>query len=485
VDLKKNVTATGLVHFWFNFTSFNLNTQYYNRLVFFVSIILFHRITPNQTILSPIPSPIYFQSKNNVYICIKLIKVMAQAKFTLKEPNSKEDTLVYLFYSFNNQRLKYSFGQKINPKFWNADKQRAKETKAFSQYAEFNSMLNNVEATVNNIYRKLVNDDIIPTLELLKENLNSVLANKKVTTKEITLFDFIEDLIKNSTKKPGTILHYKQTFRIIREYCISIKRAISFEDINLNFYESFVNYLRERGYSENTIGGYIKHVKVFMNEAFDRKLTSNIEFKSKRFKMIAETTDKIYLSLEDIEKIYSLNLSRNKTLENVRDLFVIGCYTGLRFSDLTQISSNNFINNGTQLKVKTEKTGEFVVIPLHRTVKNILSKHNGFMPSALSNPKMNLHLKTIARMARLNDTFSMSITKGGEKQTEVSEKWQLVTVHTARRSFATNMYLLDIPTISIMKITGHKTEKSFLLYIKITQEENANKLLNHPFFKQS
>ena len=73
-------------------------------------------------------------------------------------------------------------------------------------------------------------------------------------------------------------------------------------------------------------------------------------------------------------------------------------------------------------------------------------------------------------------------TKGGERIREVFKKYELITVHTARRSFASNAYLLQVPTISIMKITGHRTEKSFLKYIKISQKDNANKLINHPFF---
>jgi integrase len=409
---------------------------------------------------------------------------MAQAKFILKEPNSKEDTLIYLFYNFNKQRLKYSFGQKVNPKYWNFEKQRVKETKSFPEHVEFNSMLNNVETAINNIYRKLVNDNIVPTPQLLKENLNATLANKQTVKNVVTLFEFIEELIKNSTKKAGTIIHYKQTYRILKEFSTSIKKTISFDDINLDFYESFLKYLHNRGYAVNTISGYIKNIKVFMNEAFDRRLTNNIEYKSKRFKKVSETTDKIYLNLNEIDKLYSLDLSNNKKLEKVRDLFIIGCYTGLRFSDLKQISPDNFINNGTQLKVKTEKTGEFVVIPLHRTVKEIVQKYENSIPDVLSNQKMNEYIKEVAKLAELNERISISITKGGEKQSDVFEKWQLVTTHTARRSFATNMYLLDIPTISIMKITGHRTEKAFLLYIKITQEENANKLLNHPFFKQ-
>ena len=74
------------------------------------------------------------------------------------------------------------------------------------------------------------------------------------------------------------------------------------------------------------------------------------------------------------------------------------------------------------------------------------------------------------------------MTKGGERKREVLKKHDLISVHTARRSFATNAYLQNVPTSSIMKITGHRTEKSFLKYIKISQEDNANKLVNHPFF---
>ena len=409
---------------------------------------------------------------------------MAQAKFILKEPKSKEDTLIYLFYNFNNQRLKYSFNQKINPKYWNFEKQRIKETKVFPEYPEFNSMLNNLETTVNNIYRRLINDNVVPTSQVLREELNLALTSKQKVKTEIDFFEFISNFIENSTKSKGTIVHYKQTFRLLKDYSSNKKKTVSFNDINLDFYEIFVSYLREKGYAENTIGAFIKDIKVFMNEAFERNLTSNVEYKSNRFKKPQEITDKIYLNLDEVQKMYDLDLSKNKRLEKVRDLFVIGCYTGLRFSDLSQITSKDIINNGTQFKVKTEKTGELVVIPLHKTIKEIIQKYDNEIPPALSNQKMNDYIKEVAELAGIKDTVSLSITKGGEKQTTTCEKWEQVTVHTARRSFATNMYLLDIPTISIMKITGHRTEKAFLLYIKISQEENANKLLNHPFFKQ-
>src|SRR5829696_4873754 len=97
---------------------------------------------------------------------------MPQATFVLKEPTAKEDTLVYLLFRFNGSKLKYSTGQKINPKFWNPETQRAREIRAFKQYSEFNSLLNNLETEVNNAYRKLLNDRHSPTPDLLRSSLN-------------------------------------------------------------------------------------------------------------------------------------------------------------------------------------------------------------------------------------------------------------------------------------------------------------------------
>jgi integrase len=178
-----------------------------------------------------------------------------------------------------------------------------------------------------------------------------------------------------------------------------------------------------------------------------------------------------------------MNLKTQPRLDRVRDLFIIGCYTGLRFSDLKQLKDENLTDNRTRIRIRTEKTGELVIIPLHPFVKAILRKHNGIPPEALTNQKMNDYLKEIGEWAGIDETVVLHFTKGGQRVTETYKKYQLITTHTARRSFATNAYLQDVPTISIMKITGHRTEKSFMKYIKISQEDNANKLINHPFFK--
>jgi len=165
-------------------------------------------------------------------------------------------------------------------------------------------------------------------------------------------------------------------------------------------------------------------------------------------------------------------------------LFIIGCWTGLRYADLVNICPEDFIKSDTQLKIKTIKTGEWVFIPLHWTIKEILKNRNREIPRPISNVKMNQYLKELGQIAGINDEIKQYKTKGGLRYESKHKKYELITVHTARRSFATNLYLMGIPTISIMKITGHKTESSFMKYIRISQEETANKLVEHPGFKK-
>jgi integrase len=407
---------------------------------------------------------------------------MAEATFVLKEPNGKEPTLIYLFYCFNKQRLKYSTGEKIKPKYWNTEKQRARETYTFSSHASINNTLDNLAKTVKEAHRDLINSKKPPTTFKLKDALDKSLY-KDEYGQSTTFLKFVLELTNEANRKLNTMKQWKQTLRKLNEFQASTKMEVDFDTIDMSFYNSFLSFLTKQGYTKNTIGGFIKNVKIFMNEAVERNLTKNLEYRNKKFKVLEEQVDKIYLSQKELLKIYGLKFtSVYLRLDKVRDIFIVACYTGLRFSDLIQVGPENIINNGTQIKIKTEKTGELVIIPLHKFVKEIIKKYNGSLPPAISNQPMNRYLKEIAESAEINDPVKIAITRGGKAETNIFKKSDLVSTHTARRSFATNAYLMDVPTISIMKITGHRTEKSFMKYIRISQEENANKLINHPFF---
>ena len=134
------------------------------------------------------------------------------------------------------------------------------------------------------------------------------------------------------------------------------------------------------------------------------------------------------------------------------------------------------------LKVRTEKTDEEVIIPLHPVAKSILEKYNG-TPRLISNQKFNEYIKDVCEIVGLNETITLTRTCGGKKMRITKPKFKFVSSHTARRSFATNAYKAGVPTLAIMAITGHRTEKVFLKYVKVTKEEHANLVSQHGFFR--
>lgn len=252
------------------------------------------------------------------------------------------------------------------------------------------------------------------------------------------------------------------------------RRMIEFESIDMKFYYGFVDYLTQvKKLAINTIGKLITNIKVLMREAVEVGYTTNMEFTHRRFRSVSIETDAVYLTETEIIELRKLDLSPCKRLESVRDLFLIGCYTGLRFSDLSQLSIEAVSNN--ILTLIQVKTGDRVYIPLKNEVQVIIEKYDGAFPRAISNQKFNQYLKKICSGCELLKTEVVIIKfVAGKKISLVKPKYEFIVSHTARRSFATNEYLArDLQPAEIRAITGHKTDKSFYTYIRISPMENA------------
>ena len=166
-------------------------------------------------------------------------------------------------------------------------------------------------------------------------------------------------------------------------------------------------------------------------------------------------------------------------------MFLIGAYTGLRVSDFNRLKPENIKKNNKgdkYIDITPRKTGKTVLIPIKRKLQEIFDKYDGKPPKGMSEQHINNALKEIAQLAKLNSTFTIEKTVGGKKLKTEYKKWELVTNHTARRSFCTNAYKAGLSTIDIMAISGHKSEAVFFKYIKITPSERLERLKQHPFF---
>jgi integrase len=418
---------------------------------------------------------------------------MAKFNLNLRTAHANEETPVHVVIRWQNQKIAVNTGYYAHPSEWDKKKQRL-DTSPSNRKRLLNTQTNaHLTHRISEAERLFVEFETMnkrqPTPEELRAILNDGFGRKGAgAPKNEGLFEFMESLLneiangvnpKNgkpyAAQTPGT---YRQCLNKLKDYAIAKKRRVDFDTITLDFYLSFMEYLTGQGFKKNYVGKIIKTLKTFLNEAVERGLTTNTAHKGRRFVAPREKVSNIYLNEEELTAIFNLDLTKQPRLENVRDLFLFGCYTGLRFSDFSKVKPENIDTAEGVIDIQTQKTGERVSIPILPITKAILKKYEGKttngLPQSISNQKFNKYLKEIAvRLSELHTLVYDEYVTNGKLVSKPIPKWQKVTTHTARRSFATNMFKRDIPTYTIMKITGHRTEAAFLTYLKISPRDSA------------
>ncbi|MFA9371006.1 MAG: phage integrase SAM-like domain-containing protein [Labilibaculum antarcticum] len=431
--------------------------------------------------------------------------------FKLKEPQNdvspsqQKETLIYMVYNFGYFKmtpqgkkylpLKYSTGLKVKPHLWHGKPTFKVKQSNTIDHVFINRELVKIEEIAREKYKELISSGRMPTPEALRvliapERGQVVSIKYQMTFKEFTS-QFIEDIgggkrftDKGEKYKPLTVKNYKGFQSQLDLFQKKSKKHFDFDDINMEFYDKFVNFLILKNYSPNTIGRHVKHLKSIMNAAKEDGLHNNIEFKRKKFKVMKVDVQDVYLNEGEIKKLEDLDLTEFPKLDIARDVFLVGCYTAQRYSDYSTLIPANFSETEGGRKILTviqKKTGEIALIPVRKNLDVILKKYDYELPKTYEQ-KLNSRIKEVAQKAELKDLIIIEKIRGGQKIRKSYNKYALIKTHTARRSGATNFYLAGIPSIDIMKLTGHKTEREFLRYIKVTKEETAQNLLEHPYF---
>ncbi len=398
----------------------------------------------------------------------------------------------------------------VKPSDWDPKAQAIKAKVLFNKEErfKFDKSVNDRKALIVELYNdQPVKDDI--SSDWLENALDRRLNPTKYNTEQpdilqpVKVIQFVNQFVATAhlrkDKQTGRFLsantkkQYVTTARHLKEFAeICKKEDFEFNEIDKKFYANFVEFLQKeipvldkrgkpvlneddtpklvkKSFTQNSVGKYIRTLKVMLNEALREGLNSNTDFTN--FHVFSEEVDNIYLDECELQKIKELDLKNTPHLDRVRDWFLLLSWTGCRFSDLEKISKTD-IKDGF-ITFRQQKTNTKVTIPLHPVVSEILEKYEYNMPEVISNQKFNDYIKEVGKLAGINDNEVVTKTIGGKLTSESLPKYELISSHTGRRSFCTNMYKRGLPTLMIMSISGHKTEKSFLKYIKVRQEEHA------------
>ena len=277
--------------------------------------------------------------------------------------------------------------------------------------------------------------------------------------------------IRHKGKKygEGTIKGYQKCLNSLLEFQKQEHHIFSFDEIDMNFYTSYTLYLEERLIT-NSIAEHWKKIKHIMTVARYDGLHTNIQYEN--FSIVEEEVDNIYLTEDELKAIAELELTGSR-LDKYRDIFLIGCYVGLRVSDLLRIRKEHFytVDGKEILRIRTKKCPTGVYIPfLWQDLKYRLDKYDYSLPK-ITEQHLRSEAKEIGRLAGINSPII--IETGKHKRSKPYEKWELISSHTCRRTACTNMFKMRIPVKQIMMISGHKKESTFYKYIKISAEENA------------
>lgn len=277
---------------------------------------------------------------------------MANVTFKLRKPNDKTPQIIYLVCRFGrNEKLAYSTGLKVLPAHWNGEKMRVRNLVEALSKDLINNYLNELYTATDLHITELKTKSKAVTKDALYKFLQNY-TNKTQDSEENTLHGFVKVYLeRNKTKinpSTGKIIAYKtqreheNTYKLLKDFEKAKNKGIhfDFDDINLDFYADFTTYLQSLNMATNTIGHKIQTLKTWLNEATERGVNKNQQYKSHRFKAVIEDTENIYLTPSELEKIYTHKFTSEKLIR-VRDLFLIGAFTGLRFSDFTSITADN------------------------------------------------------------------------------------------------------------------------------------------------
>lgn len=405
-----------------------------------------------------------------------------QVSFYLDKSNKNKDNQAPVFYSltFNSKRIRKKVkGVSCEESYWNKKHQRIKsplKSKNYNYHIEYNKIIDSLENKAKELFRYMLLNNIEPTKDYIIDKLESG-ENIKLSFEFESCFKEFLNQNRNS-KAERTITGYNTALNYLMEFEKHTGYALRFETINHDFFEKIMNYSFEvKEIKNNYFSRIITVVKTFMTWSFDREYHNNLTYK--KFKLTENEIEVIYLTMEELLLLYNHKFDSNR-LEHVKDTYCFGCFTGLRFSDIKQLKPSYIFENHIKINIQKTKSIDHK-IPLNKYSKELLQKYKNTIYEPLpviSSQKFNKYLKECCKNVGIDTATTITRYVGQKRIDKTLPKHELITSHTARKTFITNSLVLGMKEMIVRNITGHKKEESFRKYVKIAEDFKKQEMDN-------
>lgn len=419
-----------------------------------------------------------------------------RASFNLRQPKSDRPTNIYLVCRIDKKQVKLSTGVRVYPDQWNTKKQEAYVSPRLTELDNINNAIVNDE--INKLkadfidFKRYICDnpnEIDNSLFLLKKYIykDKIMKQQELQKPVQWLRRAIsQDKTIKSDGQRNTLAIYLGHLKVFEEFLKATDRDdIIFADINLALIKDYEAYLfnREVGKGKttktSTVGNKVTALISIIKRAEPYGLIDTSAAKLNQYKKPKSREgddNEIYLTEEEIDRMYALELKGLE--EKARDVFVLQCWTGQRFSDM-QLLNDGIVkdfNNGKILEIVQKKRTHRISIPLLPVTLEILEKYNFQVPKVRENTMLK-YIKEAGQKAGITDKHIVTEDRGSKITNTTYYKYELIGTHTGRRSFISNMLKRGYDSHILMKITGHTTEMAFKKYAKISSEDAANLML--------
>ena len=393
-------------------------------------------------------------------------------KLKLKHPKQSKPSLILCYATLQDgERFVYSTGEKIEPRLWDTRVQQPKRTKVQKDQETINSInlqLNRYLEAYQQLKNHFRSTDEVLTKQALKAEFDQRFKNIRSIQGFWEYYGAFCELNHKSGKwQPSTCQRYSVLKNLLIDFEV-INGPLSLEKINNRWYVDFKHFCEhKKKHKVNTFGRNLGLLKTFLGYCFEEGHTKNDQFK--KFVVKREVTHQEVLYMNEVKRMYAYDLSENKRLERVRDVFILGCLTGMRYSDYKRIKRENIVNDVIRMREVKDKS-KTLEIPLSSWTKKILEKYNYNLP-VISEQKFREYVKETARLVGFTEQVIVASRIGNTIKEESKRRCDLISTHTARRTFITIMKNKGVPDKVIMKITGHKSLSSFHRYYRPNNQD--------------
>jgi integrase len=360
---------------------------------------------------------------------------------------------------------------RIDETNWNKNKERIK--KGYTNAFEINKRLDFICNTIDKIHYELLNDDIPISVSALSEKFDEKING---VSRKTSFFDFAYEFVENSrnSKTKGTCDGYIHLINSLKEFEKQYRRRLDWSNFDYKFYTDYQTFqYNTNGNSQNLFGKRIAQIKAILNNA--TKLGLNKYSFFKEFKVLKTKSKKQYLNEEEIQLLLNFDLSDHKRLEKVRDIFLVCCYTGVRFSEYKNLKQENIElgKNGKSINYYSKKTKKYVHTICNEKTLDLLKKYQFDLPH-ISGQKYNEYIKEVCELAGIDNEILVHSYKAGKAISFKKKKYELIASHTARVSFVTNLHNNCISSSLIKTLTGHSNESMVNNYVHTTAKESID-----------